>query len=119
MMRGGVVTPTFFFFFFFFTILILSCFFLYPLSKYARNHWNIIMTEYIYNYSPLNDDQIHKKDALVHFVLKDYDMIRSNELVGEAFVSFSAIQSSETPSDIQHIIQQHLPLTRPYATTGT
>jgi hypothetical protein len=57
------------------------------------------------------------EDSLVHLVVKDYDMLGSNEVVGEAFVKFSTIPRER--ASIDQLPQIHLPLTRPAANKMT
>jgi BAI1-associated protein 3 len=55
------------------------------------------------------------KDALIHFVVKDHDLIGTNEMVGEAFFAFSDIRYD---SDLMSVPQFHLPMTRASSTLG-
>ncbi|XP_065338040.1 protein unc-13 homolog 4B isoform X3 [Cloeon dipterum] len=59
---------------------------------------------------PISEDLQRTENALIHFVVKDYEMLSSNELVGEAFFPFSEVRFD---SDLQNVAQFHLPLTRP------
>ncbi|XP_059472886.1 protein unc-13 homolog 4B isoform X2 [Neocloeon triangulifer] len=61
---------------------------------------------------PMSEHAQRTEDALIHFVVKDYEMLSSNELVGEAFFPFSEVRFD---SDFQNVAQFHLPLTRPSA----
>ncbi|XP_046385161.1 protein unc-13 homolog 4B isoform X2 [Ischnura elegans] len=61
----------------------------------------------------MSSDLQQTKDGLVHFVVKDYDMISANEFIAEAYVPFSKIPSTDITIGLETLPQVHLPLTRP------
>ncbi|KAG8239006.1 hypothetical protein J437_LFUL005063, partial [Ladona fulva] len=61
----------------------------------------------------LKPEQKEIKNALLYFVVKDYDMIGANEFLAEAYVPFSRIPSTEITVGLETLPQIHLPLSRP------